>query len=133
MPAEYTTQITGIERGRAAFAYDCAKEGASFEKKSEYKSYVKRIPMLIKTNGLGATFAFMFSKGGTYNEIGTHIIKWLRSEGQITVKLDPAVKEFKDLAGFSITLNSSQYRLLTSEVMAFLGWLRRFADGLIEK
>jgi len=40
--------IKGIEQDRAKFAYDCAKEGSKIEKKKEYKSYVKKIPMLIK-------------------------------------------------------------------------------------
>jgi CRISPR-associated protein Cmr5 len=40
--------IKGIEHGRAAFAYDCAKKGVKY---NNYDSYVKKVPMMIKTNG----------------------------------------------------------------------------------
>ena len=127
MPEE--TKLKGIENGRAEFAYKCAEKGKTIGK--EYKSYAKKVPMLIKVNGIGATFGFMLSKGGTYEEIGKHILEWLNSDN---VKLidKPEIIEFKDLVKETVKLNSTEYRALTIEVIAFLSWLRRFADGLIE-
>ncbi len=126
------TTIKGLEQGRAEFAYDCAKEGNEINKKKEYKSYVKKIPILIKTNGLGATFAFMLSKGGTYIFIGEQVLAWLKNDEKGLLTDAEHIQSFEDLTGWIISRNSSEYRALTIEVLAFFGWLRRFADGLIE-
>lgn len=127
-----TTTIKGIEQGRAKFAYECAK----IEKKKEYKSYVKKIPMMIKTNGLGATFAFMLSKkakaeGPIYTKIGNNILEWLRRDTKNLIKMNN-IDDFEKLTSKIVELNSPEYRALTIEVLAFFNWLRRFADGLIE-
>jgi CRISPR-associated protein Cmr5 len=114
--------------------------GSGFEKdianlyektKKEYKSYVKKIPMLIKTNGLGATFAFMLSKGGTYEVIGEQVLSWLEIDEKRFLN-DDDINSFKDLNKKIICSKSPEYRALTIEVLAFFNWLKRFADGLIE-
>ena len=48
--------VKGIDRQRAVLAYDCVTEvdeQSNGKKKKEYKSYIKKMPSLIKTNGLG--------------------------------------------------------------------------------
>lgn len=127
-----TTTIKGLEQGRAKFAYECAEEGSKIEKKKEYKSYVKKIPMLIKTNGLGATFAFMQSKGGTYEFIGEQVLKWLKKDEKRILSDAESIKSLKDLNAKIVSIDPSEYRALTIEILAFFNWLRRFADGLIE-
>lgn len=125
-----------LEQGRAAFAYRCAEEGAKLNKKKEYKAYVKRMPMYIKSNGLGAAMAFTFSKGSKGGEIDElnawgllhqHIEQWLKEDKKELI-------EFPDnrLASELTKVDSSVYRAVTVEVIAFLSWLRRFAEGLIE-
>lgn len=125
------SNIKGIERGRAEFAYKCAEAGKISKKQSEYRSYVKSIPMMIKMNGVGSTLAFMFSKGGTYELIGQHILGWLKEDKIKILNLDN-VYEFKELPHEVVKLDSETYRALTVEVLAFLSWLRRFAEGLID-
>lgn len=126
------SNLKKLEQGRAEFAYKRALEGSELEKKKEYKSYVKKIPMLIKTNGLGATFAFMKSKGGTYNEIYKHTFDWFlelkNNTGLDFLKLSST----DDLVEKIISLESSEYRATTVEVLAFFNWLKRFSDGLIK-
>jgi CRISPR-associated protein Cmr5 len=142
------TTIKGMEQGRAKFAYECAEEGSKIEKrKKEYKSYVKKIPMMIKTNGLGATFAFIKSnikskrnpyecaeeeskKRDPYDLIYQQITKWLKREPK---KLISERLNDEDLEKVIISLNSPEYRALTIEVLAFFNWLKKFADGLIEE
>lgn len=131
--------ITGIEQGRAKFAYDCAKMVVDKKdiNQKEYKSHIKKIPMLIKTNGLGATFAFVKSKGNeVYNRIYNNTEKWILEEDM--KKLIPKnyitdengrKKKFIDIL---ISLPSSIYRAVTIEVLAFFNWLKRFVDGLIK-
>ena len=127
--------ITGIEQGRAKTAYDCASEAKSKEYDKEYKAYVKKIPMLIKTNGLGATFAFVKAKAngknkgsGAYHLIYEQTADWLRHDEKCLLDLSGD----KDLVAEIIQLDSAPYRSVTVEILAFFGWLRRFAEGLIE-
>lgn len=124
--------IRTTEQIKAEFAYNCARNAAYLGK--EYKSYVKKLPMLIKTNGLGATFAFMFSKrnkdeGKYWNKIGENLYDWLKYLNKIDAN---KIKSFDDLVREINQLQSTEYRYLTAEVISFISWLKRFADGLIE-
>jgi len=128
--------IKGLEQGRARFAYDCVLEGSKIEKKKEYKSYVKKVPMLIKTNGLGSTFAFIKSKGNNdkskagyaYHLIYNQTKDWLKNDNKELLDIG----EEDDLVEKIISLGSVEYRAVTIEILAFFNWLKRFADGLIE-
>ena len=142
-----TTTLRGIEQGRADYAYQCAKvgEGLNRAKKVDraYKAYAKKIPMLVKSNGLGATFAFIFSKKKNdtekkdyaYWKIYEHTNHWLRVE---KAELFPFIPQTDnngrpiEFADALILLNSTEYRAVTNEVISFFTWLRRFAEGLIE-
>ena len=84
--------------------------------------------MMIKTNGLGASSAFAFSKRNgsdqTWALLTSHIEEWLVKKGSL--------EEAESLHEKVVTLPSTEYRALTVEILAFLNWLRRFAEGLIE-
>lgn len=126
-----TSNLKGIENGRAEFAYKCAEEGSKLNKPSEYKAYAKNIPMMIKTNGLGATLAFIKAKGkgkgkdgNAYDKLYNQISKWLKDEKKL-INNNDLVKEI-------VEKPSSEYRFITIEVLALMSWIRRFADGLIK-
>ena len=125
------TQRQKLEQGRAKHAYEAAEKA---KKSKDYKQYAKKVPMLIKTNGLGATLAFMAAKGGAYKTILDNIQEWLKED----VKFKSILSEIKgaegkdDLMAKIVNCDSFQYRTLTIEVLAYLGWLRRFADALNE-
>jgi CRISPR-associated protein Cmr5 len=129
-----TTKRTGLEQGRAAYAYTCAEAGEKLDKKKEYKSYVKKMPMLIKVNGLGAAVAFAFAKGSKngaaqkndpWGLLYSQLEEWLRQKGTLTMEQEP-------LAKILTTSESATYRAATIEVLALLNWMKRFADALIE-
>ena len=128
-----------LEQGRAAYAYQCAEEAKKSlgKKGKEYKSYVKKMPMLIKTNGLGATVAFALSKGSKDGRVNSKE-GWGLIYNQLTtylLEVSPnKLFDFKkdELAKTLTTINSFEYRATTIDILAFLSWLRRFADGLIE-
>jgi CRISPR-associated protein Cmr5 len=154
MKMDNTITIKGLEQGRAKSAYDCALEGKSISKKvqigtdwfkdDKYKSYVKKVPMLIKTNGLGSTFAFIKSKRekeknrkkpgekenpkNAYDLIYEQTRQWLKKDEKTLL----IVNEDDDLVEKIISLDSPGYRAITNEVLAFFNWLTRFAEGLIE-
>ena len=125
-----------LEQGRAAFAYPCAEAGKGLTKSKEYKSYVKKMPMLIKTNGLGAAVAFAFAKGskGGQPDKGSpwgllylQIEEWLKEDQKKLIGFDPS-----RLAYQLTQENSGTYRAVTIEVIALLSWVKRFAEALIE-
>jgi CRISPR-associated protein Cmr5 len=129
--------IRTIEQGRAKFAYEKVQEikGYAEAKRKEYKSYAKKLPMMIKTNGLGPALAFANSKDA-YKLIFSHISSWIK-ENPRTAQ-DPNFKELredknKDLVAFVIKCDSDVYKMVTLEILAFLNWLRRFAEGLGEE
>lgn len=124
---------TGLEQGRAAYAYQCAEDGAKLDKKKEYKSYVKKMPMLIKVNGLGAAVAFAFAKGSKkgsaqkndpWGLLYWQLEKWLQNNSR---KI-----EQNQLAKALTQSPSASYRADTVEILALLNWIKRFADALIE-
>lgn len=140
--------MKGIEQGRAKRAYEFAQEGEQLgggKKKNakgnledskeakNFKSYVKKIPMMIKTNGLGATFAFIKSKKkAAYDLIYRQTYEWLQQSEITNHIFQSATSNDLDLVEVIISEGSWNYRTLTVEVLALFGWLRRFAEGLIE-
>ncbi len=129
-----TSNIKGLEQARASFAYQCAKSVSQQQgkKPKEYKSYAKKLPMMIKTNGLGAALAFAFSKGKDGNAwelLYNDVQSWLNQDQK---KFLLGAYASRELANAVIELESPEYRAVTVEVLAFLNWLRRFAEGLIE-
>jgi CRISPR-associated protein Cmr5 len=122
---EELTTIKGLEQGRAEFAYECVESVKSDKK---YKGHIKKIPTYIKTNGLGATLAFIFGKDDTYKKIYSHIEDWLRKDEKKLINLS----EGKELVKEIIRIDSPEYRAVTIEILTFINWLKRFAEGLIE-
>jgi CRISPR-associated protein Cmr5 len=124
--------IRDIEKERAIFAYEKVDKAVNNQKikQSEYKSYCKKIPSLIQTNGLSATFAFMFSKKtGTYIYIYNQVDEWLKKRYRGDNDLDNEQELMKKL----LSLESVKYRKVTIEILALFNWLRRFAEGRISK
>jgi len=128
------TKRTGLEQGRAAYAYQCAESGSNIDKRKEYKSYVKKMPMLIKTNGLGAAVAFAFAKGSKDGKpkskdpwalLYTQLDEWLRTRTKINATQNQLAKALTESL-------SADYRAATIEALALLNWMKRFADALIE-
>lgn len=152
--ANSISTVKGIEQGRAKFAYECALEGKKISNKfqigtqwfedDKYKSYAKKVPALIKTNGLGSTFAYIKSKtqktkdGGipgternpknAYDLIYEQTKKWLIKDEKRLLDIN----DEDDLIETLISQDSMVYRGVTNEVIAYFTWLIRFADGLIE-
>ena len=124
-----------LDKERAKFAFECATNGINNEDDGRYSSHVKKIPMLIKTNGLGPAFAFIFSKGKVdsnkdgdkaYNLIYVQTKEWIEKNPVITYD-----KEAEDsFMEYIVSLPSDKYKNLTVEIIAFLNWVRRFADGM---
>jgi len=131
------TIITKLERGRADFAYKCVKQAIenfrdNSKKQKEYKSYSRKIPTMILSNGLGQTLAFVRAKsetGNAYDLIYKQLTEYMKREHTARIRMP---QELVELLEWVISCDSSKYRYITKEILAFLNWLRRFAEGLIE-
>ncbi|TCO60228.1 type III-B CRISPR module-associated protein Cmr5 [Caldanaerobacter subterraneus] len=141
-----------LEKGRAEFAYDCVRQAIEEvfkgedekERRKEYRSYARKIPTMILTNGLGQALAFLKAKAGTdeeeneaekgksrvYRLLYEQITRYMKSETTSRISMPP---EREDLLGWVISCDSVEYRYITQEILAFLTWLSRFAEGMIEK
>ncbi len=127
---DVATQRQRLEQGRARHAYLSAEIASKGGEKKEYKAYTQKVPMLIKTNGLGATLAFMNTKGKAYIAIKNNINDWLKEDLKFSAII--AKLEGHDIVDKVIHCDSATYRALTIEVLAYLNWLKRFACGLIK-
>jgi CRISPR-associated protein Cmr5 len=112
------------EQQRAAQAWNDVKSVIGKKWAKEYKSAVKSGPADIQTSGLGQTVAFWRSKKNDeqYQAAYAHVHKWLQHKMGITL----------DLREWIATTSSNEYRLATVEALAYLGWLKRFADAEIK-
>jgi CRISPR-associated protein Cmr5 len=154
------TIISKLEKGRAEFAYKCAENGKNILKKYEidgewyeddkYKSYIKKLQSMILSNGLGQTLAFVISKkqkpkkkGGktlnpghernpknAYDLIYKQLTEYMKIPYTARIQMP---QDHFDLVKWVISCDSSTYRYITQEILAFLNWLKRFAEGLIEE
>jgi CRISPR-associated protein Cmr5 len=132
------TIITKLEKGRAEFAYRCVEKAIEIfkdnsKKQKEYKSYARKIPTMILSNGLGQTLAFIKAKsekGNAYDLIYKQLTEYMKSDHTARIKMP---QEKDDLVEWVISCDSSKYRYITQEILAFLNWLKRFAEGLIEE
>lgn len=112
------------EQKRAAKAWDyvTAVRGKNYE--GQYGGWAKRLPALVLTNGLGQTLAFLRAKGkGPGNAPQTlyqHISEWV---------IDQVGPGTGSLLEWLLKQDSSTYRRATTETLAFLNWLKRFAEA----
>jgi CRISPR-associated protein Cmr5 len=133
--------IKKLEQGRAKFAWDRAilAKASSDLSYDEYKNYAKSLPMMIKSSGLGATLAYIRSKktnkqgkntayGQIYDDLAAYFTQDHKSH---IIYTDQTAKS--ELVDKIIDLDSYRYRMATVEVLAFMLWLRRFAEGLGKK
>jgi len=115
-------------RAETAFKYVQEIKGNYTAIEKKYKSLVRKTPMRIKVNGLGATIAFVFSKKNKnehHRQLYEHFKRWLNDIGMIEVGGEEFVAKV-------VAMEKAEYRVITNELLAFLIWLRRFVDGMIE-
>ena len=128
MPQNPTT-LKGIEQGRAKYAFDVVNDvsqNGSDDLKKKYKTAAKKIPVLIKTNGLGQSLAFIKKRNDGYDKLYEQIGNWIQTED--AKQLVPSGELVKKV----IQLQSPVYRQVTIETLALLNWIRRFVDGLMK-
>lgn len=125
--------IKGIEEGRAIYAYRCVESicKCNQDASKAYRSYAKRIPAMIKINGLGPTIAFMYSKGNDTDKSDRKAYNILYKDIEQRLKDKNLLEKDDKLVEAIINVDTPEYMEITIEVLAFFSWLRRFAEGMI--
>lgn len=120
-----------IANERASFSYNCVldmkKKNKENKIQKEYKSYCRKFPSLIQTNGLAAAVAFANDKrrsSKAWGYLHDNIESWFLKCGFLESNCS--------LEEHIVNLNSVAYRIETEETQQFMVWLSRFASGLIE-
>lgn len=121
---EAKSQQQTLQQLRAADAWNNVETIVSDrdeKMRGEYGSLVRGLPALILTDGLGQSLAFLKAKGKphhihAYNHLSKWVCKW-------------AGKPDADLMILILSESSVNYRQYTSEALAYLGWLKRFAEA----
>lgn len=116
--------MKNLEQIRAKNAWEAASNPENFKGKNEGET-VKKVPTMIRDNGLLGALAFAMESSDGYKETFTAIIKHLQDEnvqrypGQNRCNLEEFFK-------YLIEHDSATLRDITSETMAYLNYLRRF-------
>ncbi len=114
--AEQRSKRQTTEQKRAAAAWrDISK--VKEEEQSKYSTWVRKLPALIQSNGLGSAMAFLCVKCPQLYE---HVSRW------VTAHLKYTKGDLLDLIRNS---SAEQYRRATAEAIAYTIWLKRYAEG----
>lgn len=128
-------QTLDQQRARAAWEDIAAVSQRSEDFKKKYGSLARKVPSLILTNGLGQTLAFLRVKAKcheppqrrsaeaqAHGEVYSHLSAW--TMGQVAPNAGQ-----QTLLDWVMANNSAAYRRATTETLAFLVWLKRFAEA----
>jgi CRISPR-associated protein Cmr5 len=120
-----------LEQKRAEQAWECVQKVTkkSQEFKKKYGSLARKVPMLVLTNGLGQTLAFLKAKGKSdpadeHTVLFRHLSDWVLSQVAPNTTASNG-----DLLQWVLHNDSVAYRRATTEALAFLNWLKRFAEA----
>lgn len=145
------SNLKNINLEVANFAMKCVKEVVEQKTKQqvnpkEYKSLVKKMATLIQKNGLIGTLAFNLSKinKNHHKNVLKNIVEWNIKNVKINTthqfpKEQMIFKQGNDIQiiqkyiEWMTSLEPKEYRLITKEMMNLFGWMKRFADGMIEE
>jgi len=95
-----------------------------------YKSYVKALPANILMSGLGQAVATVRARDRKgYPQLYEHLATWLCGDDpDVPYRNHPKA----DLLGAIVEHDQDHYIHAQSEAMAYLEWLRKFADAFLE-
>jgi CRISPR-associated protein Cmr5 len=117
------SQQQTLQQKRAAHAWQCIEKVDRNHKNDckKYGSLVRGLPAMIQGNGLATSLAFLLAKGKKEHELAyEHLASWLKDEFPMNGQ---------DLMIWLLAQPSPTYRQVMSESLAYLTWLKRFAEA----
>lgn len=167
MSEERKTMLLNKDVERGNYAWKCVDEVESLEgkedfkiKKEDYRSYAKKFPIMVLTNGFSHAMAFAFSKGfeikkenkdserdkkekrevdkdnikvKTWGLLFFHIVKWLNPEVRNInpVEAKEIYEHCMKFMNHMLDKGADNSRFYEEEALSILNWIRRIADGRI--
>ncbi|MCV6588560.1 MAG: type III-B CRISPR module-associated protein Cmr5 [Marinobacterium sp.] len=135
MSQQVADERQSIEQQRAqhALAWLKLQKADSAIENRELKSYLRRMPVMIQTNGFGQTLAFYYSKkssSSAYGAIYQLLEQWLCD------KCPRAIYNGRDYEApvllTALTAGSqASYMQASAEARTLLVWAKKFADALL--
>ncbi len=123
-----TSRRQSLEQQRAAQAAKdiCEAKAKGRPDSSEYRSLVEGLPAMILANGLGQTCAYLLSRAeGDQHKVELllycHLEQWVKSQ-------IPQLQQGGLLAALT-NADVGTYRRAQVEALAYLQWLKRFAQA----
>lgn len=128
-----------FQSGRAQHAYLAVEKAVSDASKTkEFVAGAKKLPMMIKVNGLLPALLFADTKS-QFHQLPQQVMAWLTDKDGGS----PVKQYFVNVGGDASTqtgfdryiaeltgFDSYKYRQVTVEAQRYLAWVRRFADAL---
>ena len=121
-----------MEQRRACYALKAIRQALAEPgvEPKELKSYVRRLPGMIQTNGFGQALAFYYSKRAKYRAYGTvyqMIEDWLCQDGQVYAHAEGQARLLRAITEH----DQARYRQAQAETMALMLWIKKFAEAFI--
>lgn len=124
-----------IEQQRAEFALRAIENALAMPENSHYqhkelKSYARRLPAMIQSNGFGQAMAFYYSKREKFHAYGMiyqMVEDWLCRSGQVYAGANEAPRLLKAITQH----DQMMYRRAQAETLALMIWVKKFAEALI--
>ncbi|MCC5935407.1 MAG: type III-B CRISPR module-associated protein Cmr5 [Balneolales bacterium] len=114
------------EQWRAKAAWEQV-EKVSDSKIDDFSTITDGASSLVQKVGFGQAVAFWLAKGGKNKDMVDFLAQWLLKPKQSN-EPDPH-KAGNHLMKHITEINSSEYRVLTNEALAYLFWLKRFSKA----
>lgn len=117
------SQQQTLQQKRAAHAWGCIEQVPTGIQK-KYGSLVRGLPALVQSDGLGQTLAFLIAKASGKQD-KEHMVAYKHIEGWVRQELGAQ----GDFLGWLLEQSTFEYRRATAETLAYLSWLKRFAEA----
>jgi CRISPR type III-B/RAMP module-associated protein Cmr5 len=115
--------MKNLDQKRAARALDNINHVG--DKQSEYGSLAKSLPMMLQTNDLAQTMAFIKSKAPSnfaHQQMFNHLSQWLNR----AIRNEETDEDFLE---WIVSQDTKIYRQAAGEAIEFSIWLRRFTEA----
>src|ERR1700674_5865997 len=128
--AEQLNRQQTLQQRRAAHAWACI-ENIPDGIQTKYGSLVRGLPALVQSDGLGQMLAFLLAKDGKSKNRGNteHINAYRNISNWISIEFGVTYKKDETLLEWLLTQETPMYRRTTAETLAYLSWLKRFAES----
>jgi len=130
------TKQLNDERAKHAydFMYEISKKDE--KKQKEFRSLVRSFPAMVQNNGLCTAVAFLQSKGKAEKKKNSEeVIENAHLKLYNMIKDWLIVKKLinDDLMKIIVESGRESYRMRSKEVIAYLFWVKRFAEGMLKE